>query len=46
MSHRRVLEYECEYKKVQCYRYNKSIFEVLFNNILLTIKPEKNEDYT
>lgn len=46
VSHRRVLEYECEYKKVQCYRYNQSIFEVLFNNILLTIKTEINEDYT
>lgn len=45
-SHCRVLEYECEYKKVQCYHYNQSIFEVLFNNILLTIKTEKNEDYT
>lgn len=37
VSHRRVLEYECEYKKVQCYRYNKSIFELLFSDILLTI---------
>lgn len=46
VSHRRVLEYECEYKKVQCYRYNQSIFEVLFSNIHLTIKTEINEDYT
>lgn len=46
MSHRRVLKYECEYKKVQCYRYNQAIFEVLFNNLFLTIKTEKNEDYT